>query len=140
MCGNMSLIVEIYNESGRKMLPKEKIKKAVLNALQGEKVETAEITIVFLDDNSIHELNKEYLNHDYPTDVISFCLEEEPLSGEVYISADTAQIQADEYNVSLTNELMRLSVHGTLHIIGYDDETDEQRKKMSELEDKYIGI
>ena len=78
--------------------------------------------------------------YDYPTDIITFPLEDEVLDGELYISLDTAARQAKEYGVSLTNELMRLVAHGTLHLVGYDDATDQQRKEMSRLEDNYIQL
>ena len=130
--------VNIYNESGRARLTKNKLENVALAALNGEGIAESEINIILLDDQAIHEMNREYLSHDYPTDVISFQLDEEPLSGEVYISADTAEMQAKDYNVSLTDELMRLAVHGTLHIIGYDDASPEERAAMSALENKYM--
>lgn len=130
--------VYIYNESGRARLTKKKLENVAMAALNGEGIVQSEINIILLDDKAIHEMNKEYLDHDFPTDVISFMLDDEPLSGEVYISADTAEIQAQEYKVSLANELMRLAVHGTLHIIGYDDASPEERAAMSALESKYM--
>ncbi|MBK7986366.1 MAG: rRNA maturation RNase YbeY [Ignavibacteria bacterium] len=83
-------------------------------------------------------MNRKFLQHDYPTDVITFPLEDNPLEGEIYISIDTAIEQARDYNVSVAQELMRLAAHGTLHLIGYDDSTDEERARMSELETLYI--
>ena len=73
------------------------------------------------------------------TDVITFPIDEEPpIYGEIYISIDTARRQAEEYGVSLRNELCRLAVHGALHLAGYDDATPKQREKMHNLENQYI--
>jgi len=130
--------VVIINDSTHTRIPKAKITQAVIHTLQGESVEAADICIILLNDDKIHEMNREFLQHDYPTDVITFPLEQTPLEGEIYISIDTAAEQAKEYKVSITKELMRLAVHGTLHLIGYDDSTDEERARMSDLETRYI--
>lgn len=135
----MNNYVNIINSSQRKFIANKKIKDACERALKGENITDAEINIVLLNDSEIHKMNKEYLEHDYPTDVISFMLEETPLTGEVYISVDTAEMQSKDYKVSLTNELTRLAVHGTLHIIGYDDIAESDRTYMSNLEDKYLN-
>lgn len=97
------------------------------------------MSVAILTDEEIHQVNKEFLEHDYPTDVITFSLEEDCIDGEICIGLETAQRQAQEYGVSLRNELMRLAAHGTLHLVGYDDATDEERRAMSVLEDKYIS-
>lgn len=122
-------------------LPKKKLRDTVLKVLQGEGVTGAVINIIVVDDKQIHRMNNEFLHHDYTTDVLSFSLGEKgEVEGEVYISVDTAQVQAAEYGVSLTNELQRLTAHGVLHILGYDDETPEQREIMKKLEDRYISF
>jgi rRNA maturation RNase YbeY len=83
-------------------------------------------------------LNKQYLQHDYATDVITFPLDEQPLYGEIYVSLETARRQANEYGVTVVNELCRLAVHGALHLLGYDDATLEDRAAMHKLESKFI--
>lgn len=132
--------IEAYNTTSIARIPLARMEKAVRNVLEGEGIEEGVVNIVVVDDVSIHEMNKTYLQHDYPTDVITFSLDEEGLSGEIYISAETAREQATEYGVSFTNELMRLAAHGALHLAGYDDASDEQRARMRQLEDKYIGV
>ncbi|MFA5512351.1 MAG: rRNA maturation RNase YbeY [Candidatus Kapaibacterium sp.] len=130
--------MNIYNESGHKYIPKKMIQLAVLLTAEKELKKDCDISIVICNDDYIHDLNIRYLQHDYPTDVITFEIDDEPLTGEIYISADTAKLQAEEYKVSFRDELMRLAVHGTLHLAGHLDNTDELRKRMSELEDKYL--
>lgn len=130
--------IDFTNTTEQKHLQYKKIRKAVENALRGEKINEAEISIVFLNNDDIKDINNRYLKHNWETDVISFPLEENPLSGEIYIGLEVAREQAKEYNVSLTNELSRLAVHGVLHIIGYDDATDIERNNMTKLENKYL--
>lgn len=130
--------IVIINDSNHTRIPRAKITQAVTRTLQGESVSIADICVILLNDATIHEMNREFLQHDYPTDVITFPLEDNPLEGEIYISVDTAVRQAKDYNVSLAQELMRLAAHGTLHLIGYDDGTEQQRARMSELETLYI--
>lgn len=136
----LMLTIEAYNTTSIVRLPLAKMRRAVQHVFEGEGIAEGAVTIVLVDDTTIHEMNKTYLQHDYPTDVITFSLDEEPLSGEIYISAETARNQAEEYGVSVTNELMRLAAHGALHLAGYDDANDEGRAQMRRLEDKYIGV
>lgn len=139
---NPKIYVNVINNSRQPRIPSKKMEQVVRAVCYGEGIQSAEIGIIVLDDEQIHAMNKEFLQHDYPTDVITFLIDEaeenQPLSGEIYISADTAKLQAKEYSVSLTNELMRLAAHGALHLAGYDDSTDEERNRMHELENKYI--
>jgi probable rRNA maturation factor len=132
-------MIQILNSSSKKPLPVKKIKKAVENTLVGEKTADYQIDVIFIDDEYMQKLNIEYLQHHYTTDVLSFPLgEADTVEGEIYISPHVALQQANEYKTSLTKELMRLSIHGTLHLIGYDDADAESRKKMTELEDLYL--
>lgn len=132
-------VIDIINETEKRFVQYKAIKKSVSEALAGEGISEAVINIILMDNADIAAINKQYLDHDYPTDVVSFGLEETPLEGEIYIGLEIAEEQSKEYGVSLTNELQRLAVHGTLHCIGYDDSTAELRAKMTELENKYIN-
>lgn len=134
------LAIEAYNTTSIARIPLAKMRHVVQQVFQGEGIQTAEVTIVIVDDKKIHEMNKMYLQHDYPTDVITFSLDEDKLSGEIYISAETAREQAQEYGVSFTNEMKRLAAHGALHLVGYDDASEEERAQMRQLEDTYIGV
>ncbi len=104
--------VQIYNETQRKRIPKKKIKDTVEKVLN-HFGQDGTINLVIVGEDAILQLNKEYLGHDYITDVISFNLSEgKDLLGEVYICLQQAERQATEYNVSLENELLRLAIHG----------------------------
>ena len=98
-----------------------------------------QISIIFVDDEYIKGLNRTFLGHDYPTDVIAFCLEEQPLEGEVYINVKRAAEQAEQYHQTLTEELHRLLIHGVLHLLGYEDCTEQQKNQIQEKEDFYLS-
>lgn len=99
-----------------------RVEAAVRHVLRAEGVEAAEISIALVDDDAIAGLNEDYLDHDGPTDVISFALHEagEPPLGDVYVGVEQALRQAAEYGATPAEEVIRLAVHGTLHVLGYD--------------------
>ena len=132
--------IHIFNDTNHKPIPRRRMRRVIENVLCGEGIDEATVGVVLVDDARIHAMNKEFLQHDYPTDIITFSLEDDGIDGEMYISIDTARRQAAEYDVSLTNELMRLAAHGTLHLAGYDDASTEERAQMSALEDKYMTL
>ena len=123
------------------------IKSVLKYALKIEKVKNANFNVIFVDNDYIHKLNKEYRNVDRPTDVISFALEdnkEEELSsirmlGDIYISIDKAREQALEYGHSLRRELSFLSVHGILHLLGYDHMKKEDEKVMFAKQEEILN-
>lgn len=110
-------------------LPAEAVERAVRATLRAEGHGVGEVSVAFLPDAEITELNREYLDHDRPTDVISFALhgEGEPPLGDVYVGVEQALRQAAELGVDPREELLRLAVHGTLHVLGYDHPEGEDR-------------
>ena len=104
-----------------------------------ENVKAGDINVIFTNNEEILELNRKYLNHDYYTDVIAFHYGAgSEVEGDVFISMDKVQENADDYGVTFTNELLRVTIHGLLHLIGYTDTTQAEKHKMHKLEDKYI--
>jgi probable rRNA maturation factor len=97
------------------------------------------IDVAVVDDPTIHQLNRERLDHDWPTDVISFLYADEPIAGELIVSADTAERVAAEYGWDPAAELALYVVHGTLHLLGYDDRTDEERAEMQSEENRILA-
>jgi probable rRNA maturation factor len=130
--------IEITNASGLRYRGKESVVTAIEKTLTSHKQRTAEIHVVFVSDKMIHQMNKKFLSHNYVTDVITFPLEEQPLQGEIYISLETAKRQAAEFRVTQLNEIARLAVHGTLHLLGYNDHTVEERQAMTNQENRMI--
>ena len=101
--------------------------------------EADNINVVLVGDDYILDVNRKFLNHHYKTDVISFNLSEnEIIDGEIYISVDRAKVQARRYKVSLEKEVLRLIVHGVLHLTGWDDKTRSQKLRMRKSEDEFI--
>jgi rRNA maturation RNase YbeY len=98
------------------------------------------MTIVFVTSRRSRLLNREFLQHDYVTDVISFPLERRPrIEGEIYVNLDRAREQARRYGIGFANEILRLVVHGTLHLLGYDDATARAAKTMSKRQEGYVN-
>ena len=109
--------------------------------IKNEKCSTGNITYIFCSDGYLLDVNKKYLKHDYFTDVITFdYTENKEISGDIFISIDSVIDNAKSFNVSHETEFLRVVIHGILHLIGYDDLTDEEEKIIHSKEDYYIGI
>jgi rRNA maturation RNase YbeY len=107
----------------------------------GENRKDASVSIVFTDDRFIKNMNKRYLRHNRVTDVIAFSLPEgRGIEGEVYVNLDQARRQARDYGVAFKNEVKRLVIHGTLHLMGYRDSSPSLKTKMSRREDYYLAL
>jgi probable rRNA maturation factor len=114
------------------------MKQAVRTVLEGEGTRRAEISLAFVDHATIHQLNKRYLEHDEPTDVLSFPLSQNPLSGELVIGAEMAAEQAGNRGHSVHAELTLYVIHGLLHLCGYDDRDAKGRQEMRRRERHYL--
>lgn len=106
-----------------------------------EKVSLSELSYVFCSDERLLQINQEYLNHDYFTDVITFDLsEDENIEGEIYISLDRVTEHAHELSILFEKELCRVMAHGLLHLIGYDDKSQELKTEMTQREDISLSL
>ncbi|MFO0817508.1 MAG: rRNA maturation RNase YbeY [Pirellulales bacterium] len=137
------LKVAINNAQTSLPVARKRVIEAVRAILKGEGVERGEVSIAIVDDPTIHRLNRQYLAHDYPTDVLSFVLDssDEPrsLEGEVIVSADTAIRSAESYGWQAEDELLLYVVHGTLHLAGYDDLEPDLQRQMRDRERHYLA-
>jgi probable rRNA maturation factor len=118
-----------------------RMREIVRAVLDGENEPQAEISLAFVDNATIHTLNKRYLQHDEPTDVLSFPLSDPgaaKLSGELVIGAEVALAQAGERRHDVQAELALYVIHGLLHLCGYDDHTAADADKMRERERHYL--
>ena len=146
--------IVLVNRQRHVRFDRRRLIRLARTVLAREQVAAAEISVAILDDAQIHAVNRQFLNHDYPTDVISFVLEcslPEPLpssssdngirrgawksiEGEVVISAETAASNADKYGTDPQHELALYLVHGLLHLCGYDDLTPKEKRLMRRRE------
>ena len=100
-----------------------------------------DVNIIFCSDNYILDVNLKYLQHDYFTDIITFdYCENNVLSGDLFFSVDSVRENSVFYNTEFEDELNRVMVHGILHLIGYDDHTEEDQKVMREKENYYLSL
>ncbi len=131
--------VEIFNNTDEEIQELETVRKVLTHAIEKENLGKVEFNVIIVDNNYIHELNKNYRNIDRETDVITFALEDDDtvvngsdirVLGDIYISIDKARMQAEEYGHSFLRELCFLAVHGFYHLLGYDHQTEEEEKVM----------
>jgi len=107
--------------------------------IKNEKRKMGEISYIFCSNEKILEINKQYLNHDYYTDIITFdYCENKIISGDIFISIETVKENSLEYQVDFQEEINRVMAHGILHLCGYGDKTESEKKKMREKEEFYI--
>jgi probable rRNA maturation factor len=118
-----------------------RLRETARAVLAGEGVDDAEISLAFVADATIQRLNKRYLDHDEPTDVLSFPLSEpgaKRLAGELVIGAEVARSQAQERGHDVQAELALYVIHGLLHLCGYEDGTAKEAAAMRERERHYL--
>jgi len=139
---NTGLFLEILNEQEEIPIEEERIRCVCEKILADARIMSGRLGVVIVDNETIHHLNKDFLQHDYPTDVISFQVESEPesghLEGEVIASAEMAQNRAPEFGWSVKEELILYIIHGLLHLVGFDDRTAEDSKIIREKERYYL--
>ena len=108
---------------------------------ESESRKLGNINIIFCSDPYILDINKKYLKHNYYTDIITFDYCDGPvLSGDLFISVDTVLANSETYKTDFSDELNRVIIHGVLQLVGYDDQTDEQKAVMRDKEDYYLKI
>jgi len=121
--------------------PRPQIIEQVLNTILDNHDQILEcINIILCSDNYLLEVNREYLDHDYYTDIITFPINNNPLSADLFISVDRVKDNANVNSTSFDNELSRVIFHGVLHLMGYGDKTEEKAQEMRKQEDYYLGL
>ena len=138
---------EIFNETNYDLKKEtDKLYELLAFALKREKLDNVEFNVIFVDSNTIHDINKTYRNVDRVTDVISFALEDNKtieldhrLLGDIYICVERAEEQAKEYGHSFLRELAFLTIHGLLHLLGYDHMEKEEEKIMFQKQEDILN-
>ena len=140
--------IEIFNQTEEKIKELDIVEKVLYSAMEKEHLENTSFNLIIVDNNYIHELNKNYRGIDRETDVITFALEDEDtviipdnerILGDIYISLDKARAQAEEYGHSFLRELSFLAVHGFYHLLGYDHQTKEEEKVMFAKQEEVLN-
>lgn len=119
---------------------KSRIRKLLKIIAEEEAKNISDVNYIFCSDAYLYKLNKKWLGHNTYTDVISFPLSDNPeiIAGEIYISINRIRDNAKKFNSSFDDELLRVIVHGMLHLCAYEDITKQQKSRMTALENKYL--
>lgn len=132
-----------YQTDGVKMptIKRREISAWVKSVAQSLGKKVGDVAYIFCNDEKILEVNREYLQHDYYTDIITFdYTEENTISGDLFISLDTVRSNSEQLGVSYDQELRRVIIHGILHLCGIDDKGPGEREIMEEHENKALAI
>ena len=120
---------------------KRKISQWLKQVAAGEEKKIGSLCYIFVSDETILDINKKFLQHDYYTDIITFDNSVgDTISGEMYISVDTINSNAKDYHTEFRNELLRVMVHGVLHLCGYKDKTTKEQNEMRAAEARHLGF
>lgn len=137
-----AVVVEVSDTQSHLKIDPDRLARLVRQTLAAEGVERANVSIAVVDDASIRTINRRHLDHDWPTDVISFVLSEpgDPeLCGELVVSAEMADLTARQAGVNAWDELALYVVHGLLHLCGYDDSIARDRDAMRRREGEILA-
>jgi probable rRNA maturation factor len=138
------LTIEINADEQPHAVNRLRLKKAVRTILRDAGIKSAEISIAIVTDARMHELNRQYLEHDYPTDVLSFVLADDKraksLEGEIIASSDYAAREAPRYGWTADDELLLYIIHGCLHLVGHDDTRAKLKAAMRVAEAHYLAL
>ena len=135
------MVTYFFEDTDFKLKNKTKIKKWLKLVAESEVFSLGAVSLIFCSDNYILDINQRFLQHDYFTDIITFDYSEgEKISGDLFISVDSVRENSIEYGTEFEEELHRVIVHGILHLIGYDDHTDEDIRTMRSKENYYLSL
>ncbi|NMW20914.1 MAG: rRNA maturation RNase YbeY [Chlorobiaceae bacterium] len=134
------MTLQIYNTT-KKEFPEEMLEKALLLLLKNEGCTVESIVGVYCGNKMMRRINREFLQHDYPTDTITFRYSKgSDIDGEFYVSLDMVKENAERFTADFQQELLRVTFHSALHLIGYDDQSPEDRTLMQEKEAFYLNL
>lgn len=135
------MIKLFYDNTAYRLRGSKRALNLIKKVIRKEKRISGDLNFIITDKYRLREVNIEFLKHDYFTDVIAFGYSDGKVTdGEIYMSLETIKENAINYKVSLKNELVRVMIHGTLHLCGYEDKTESEKFAMREKENYWLGI
>jgi len=135
--------INLFFQKAISLKERGKLKSFIILLMKKEGYKPKDISIIFCTDEYLLDINKQNLNHNYFTDIITFDLtpkNEKETTAEMYISTERVKINAKDYNTTISNELHRVIFHGILHLCGYKDKSKIDIKIMREKEAHYLGL
>ena len=134
-------MIEYHYENDFKLVDSDKIRIWIEDVIKKEKKTVGDITYIFCDDDYLLERNKEFLDHNTLTDIITFnyCIDDN-ISSDIMISIDRVKENSTTFENSFNEELKRIMIHGILHLIGYNDKSDKEKELMREKENFYLNM
>jgi rRNA maturation RNase YbeY len=128
-----------YDESTYRLKSSKKILKLIEKVIRNENKVPGDLNFIFTTDKELIKINKEFLKHNYFTDVVAFENNNgKIINGEVYLSIDTVKRNANNYKVSLKEEVIRVMIHGTLHLCDYKDKKKAEKEEITKIENKWL--
>lgn len=139
---NICIMIDFcFEDIDENSLPLTGIEEWVQKVIEKNNKQLGDITYIFCTDDYLLNINREYLQHDYYTDIITFnYCENDIISGDLFISIDTVIDNAKTFDVSFESEFRRVVIHGILHLIGFDDKTDIDQEEMTKQENISLDI
>jgi rRNA maturation RNase YbeY len=130
----------VFFEEIKKFKKPVNLKEWIENTIKDEKKTPGVVNLIFCSDDYLLKMNNNYLNHDYFTDVITFDYSlNNKISGDIFISIDRVKENAQRYQNDFLNEILRVIIHGILHLVGYNDKSENEKIIMTEKENIYIN-
>jgi len=138
----MDQINFFYEDTAFELPHKEIIASWVAHTITSENFELSEINYIFCSDEYLHQINVDYLQHDYYTDIITFDNSEKEgvVESDIFVSIERVQDNAEDQGIPFETELRRVIIHGVLHLVGYKDKTDVEQTEMREKENAYLSL
>jgi len=135
--------INLFFQNAITLKERGKLKLFIISLMKKEGFKPKDISIIFCSDKYLLEINKQHLNHNYFTDIITFDLtpkNEKEITAELYISTDRVKFNAKDYNTTISNELHRVIFHGILHLCGYKDKSKKDIAFMRAKEQEYLSL
>lgn len=138
----MSPINFFYEETTFELFKQSIFSSWIGHVIQSEGYELTELNYIFCSDEYLHQVNVDYLQHDYYTDIITFDNSDDPktIEGDLFVSVERVSDNAESQGIPFEQELRRVVIHGVLHLLGYNDKTDTEQQEMREKENAYLSL